>query len=413
MGGQQFGRDGLLIDTGGLTRVLDFDQASGLITVEAGIDWPALMHRYLARQRASDCPWGFAQKQTGADHLSIGGAVSANTHGRGLTMPPLVGQIESLRLVDARGCLIECSRRINPGLFRLVVGGYGLFGAIYSVTLRLVRRMLLRRSVMIADVNEAVPTLEKAAQRGAAYGDFQYAIDPVDDSTFLRRGVLAWYEPAPVASSASTNAELSKNDWLNLLYLAYTDKQRAFDLYAGHYLDTHGQVYASDEHQMSTYLPSYRDFLRRKLRPRHPESLMISELFVPREALSAFMTAARAVLRRTGAEVIYGTVRLIEEDRETFLAWARGRWAGVIFNLRTIQTPEGLARCRAAFRGLIDAAIRFGGSYYLTYHRWATREQVLVCHPRLPEFLRLKREYDPGEVFRSDWYRHHRRLLGV
>jgi FAD/FMN-containing dehydrogenase len=64
-----------------------------------------------------------------------------------------------------------------------------------------------------------------------------------------------------------------------------------------------------------------------------------------------------------------------------------------------------------AFRRLTDVAIRHGGSYYLTYHRFATREQVLACYPQFPEFLRLKRNYDPTERFQSDWYRYYRKLF--
>ncbi len=52
-----------------------------------------------------------------------------------------------------------------------------------------------------------------------------------------------------------------------------------------------------------------------------------------------------------------------------------------------------------------------GGSYYLTYHRWATRAQIEACHPRFVEFLQLKRHHDPEELFQSDWYRHHRELF--
>jgi len=40
-----------------------------------------------------------------------------------------------------------------------------------------------------------------------------------------------------------------------------------------------------------------------------------------------------------------------------------------------------------------------------------TREQILRCYPQFPEFLRLKRQYDPEERFQSDWYRHHVALL--
>jgi hypothetical protein len=53
-------------------------------------------------------------------------------------------------------------------------------------------------------------------------------------------------------------------------------------------------------------------------------------------------------------------------------------------------------------------AIRRNGSFYLTYHRHATRAQLEACYPRLREFLRLKRAYDPREQFQSDWYRHYR-----
>ena len=56
-------------------------------------------------------------------------------------------------------------------------------------------------------------------------------------------------------------------------------------------------------------------------------------------------------------------------------------------------------------------AIARGGSYFLTYHRFARREQVEACYPQMPEFLRRKRERDPGEVFQSDWYRHYREMF--
>jgi hypothetical protein len=76
-----------------------------------------------------------------------------------------------------------------------------------------------------------------------------------------------------------------------------------------------------------------------------------------------------------------------------------------------VHTPEGLARGAADFRRLIDHAIRRGGSYFLTYHRWATRAQVEACYPRFPDWLHLKRQFDPEERFQSDWYRHYRAMF--
>jgi hypothetical protein len=84
-----------------------------------------------------------------------------------------------------------------------------------------------------------------------------------------------------------------------------------------------------------------------------------------------------------------------------------------VFNLHVEHTPAAIDRAANAFRALIDLAIPRRGSYYLTYHRWARRDQVEACYPQMREFLRLKRRCDPGERFQSTWYRHHCRLLGL
>ena len=65
-------------------------------------------------------------------------------------MPPFINDVESFRLVTSRGNLLNCSREENAELFRLAIGGYGLFGFIYSATLRLVPRRKLERVVEVA-----------------------------------------------------------------------------------------------------------------------------------------------------------------------------------------------------------------------------------------------------------------------
>jgi hypothetical protein len=57
-------------------------------------------------------------------------------------------------------------------------------------------------------------------------------------------------------------------------------------------------------------------------------------------------------------------------------------------------------------------AIARGGSYFLTYHKYATREQLLACYPQFPGFLRLKEVYDPDRRFQSDWYRYYAEMFG-
>ncbi|HEX7181100.1 MAG TPA: FAD-binding oxidoreductase [Thermoanaerobaculia bacterium] len=411
MGAQQFGTDTVLVDTSRLDRVLAFDPEAGTVEAEAGIRWPELIEGYLDLQRDSPRQWGIAQKQTGADRLTLGGSFGANAHGRGLTMKPMIADVESLVLVDAEGEVRRCSRTEDSELFRLTAGGYGLFGIVTSLTLRLVPRRKLERVVEIGRMDGLMDAFDERIRDGFLYGDFQFSIDERSDD-FLDRGVFSCYRPVdPETPVPEGQKELSDDDWRRLLYLAHADKAAAFTVYAEHYLASNGQIYWSDLHQLSPYFDGYHADLDAKLAAAHPGSEIITEIYVPRPRLADFMEEAREDFRRHGVDVIYGTVRLIERDDESFLAWAREPWACVVFNLCTPHTTDGIERSAAAFRRLIDLAVRRGGSYFLTYHKHARRDQVEACHPRFRDLLRAKLERDPEERFQSDWYRHHRDLF--
>jgi len=411
MGGQQFGTDTILMDTTGMSRVLDFDIEKGTIQVEAGIKWPELIEYLYKAQEGRPTKWGITQKQTGADRLSIGGAISANIHGRGLCFKPIIQDVESLVLIDANYKLNLCSRTQKPELFRLVVGGYGLFGIIYSVRLRLTPRRKLRRVVEVIDIKELMPSFEHRIRDGFLYGDFQYNTDP-DSDDFLGKGVFSCYKPvAEDTPIPEGQGFLSAKDWERLIYLAHTNKKKAFELYSAHYLSTSGQIYWSDTHQLSTYIDDYHRLLDRQLGSRDMATEMITEIYVPRNALVSFMEDVRKDFLENNVDLIYGTIRLIQKDEQSFLAWAKESYACVIFNLHVIHNAAGLERAANDFRRLIDRGIRYGGSYYLTYHKYATREQVLACYPHFPQFLTLKKKYDPEERFQSDWYRHYHKMF--
>jgi hypothetical protein len=142
-----------------------------------------------------------------------------------------------------------------------------------------------------------------------------------------------------------------------------------------------------------------------------PASEMISEVYVPRNEMARWLEEIRRDCRQEKIDVIFGVFRLIEKDDESFLAWAKEPYACIIFNLHVVHSRAGLGKAAQDFRLLIDRAIQHGGSYYLTYHRLATRRQVESCYPQFPEFLRLKKKYDPEERFQSDWYRHYKAMF--
>ena len=406
MGGQQFLTDGSLLDMRRLNRVRSLDEERGLLQVEAGITWPDVIRGYLARPQGKTSPWGIRQKQTGADRLTIGGAVAANIHGRCLTAPPFIADIESLEVVTADAEVVQCSRLQRPELFRHIVGGYGLFGAVTAATIRLSPRRQVERVVEMLDIDGLVDTLEQRIHMGALYGDFQFATDPTSPQ-FMRTGILSCYHPTgETRVIPPRQRRLAQSDWNRLLELAHRDKRRAFEEFAAFYLSTSGQLYWSDTHQLNLYLENYHGALDERLGASMHDNEMITELYVPRSRLAKFMDEIRREFLAHSTDLIYGTIRLVEADEESALPWARDRFACVIFNLHVDHYPRAILNAQEAFVRLIDHAIAQGGSYYLTYHRFARRDQLVSCHPAIESFIATKQRLDPAGLFQSDWYGH-------
>ena len=413
MGGQQFIDGGCVLDLRGLNRILDFDRERGLITVEAGATWPELMRGYLSLQVHAPSPWGIRQKQTGADQLTVGGALAANIHGRGLTCPPFSADVVSFHLVTATGDSIICSRERESELFSLVVGGYGLVGVVVALTLQLVPRQKVERVVSLLSLPELLQAFETRIAQGYTFGDFQFATDP-NMVGFMSDGIFSCYRPvANETPIVESQIRLSQADWRRLLYLAHVNKRQAFREFTDFYLRSSGQVYWNDTHQLNIYLDDYHRVLDRHLGACVPGTEMITELYVPRHRLVQFMAAVREDFRAHEVNFIYGTIRLIQRDRDALLKWAKEDYACVIFNLHVDHDPVNLARSGEDFRRLIDRAIEQGGSYFLTYHRHALRNQLLACYPEFPEFMQRKRRWDPEGRFASDWSRHCEQLLGT
>lgn len=411
MGGQQYGTGTVHLNMSAMNDVLKFDRKNGIVTVEAGIQWPELIEYLISSQKYSKKQWGITQKQTGADRLSIGGALSSNIHGRGLLLQPMVQDVESFRIINAEGKKINVSREENAELFGLVIGGYGLFGVITEVDLRLSPRQKLKRHVEIINLSNFAAKTSQRINDGYLYGDLQFKTDGAAED-FLTRGVYSFYKPVPLDSPIpQQQRKISSDKWKELLALAHSNKAQVFEDYTNYYLSTSGQLYWTDTHQLGYYDENYEAYLKKTLPDYKLGSLMISEVYVPRDRIYDFMTELSLSNEEQQLDIIYGTIRLIKTDTETFLPWAKQDYACIVLNLRVEHSELGLEKARSDFQLLIDVALNHDGSYFLTYHRWARKDQLLEAYPQFPMFLELKLKYDPQEMFQSDWYRFYKEMF--
>ncbi|MBI3866849.1 MAG: hypothetical protein HY290_33635, partial [Planctomycetia bacterium] len=248
--------------------------------------------------------------------------------------------------------------------------------------------------------------VETRLATGFVYGDCQYSTD-LDCNVEAHEGVFSCYRPVATETPIpDSQKQLGDDDWVELYRLARTNKKQAFCKYARYYQSTNGQVYWSDTHQLAGNFSAWRDAVD----PRRGTE-MITEAYVTQANFIPFMAAVRQDYVDHGVDMTYGTIRFIEQDDETFLAWAKERSVCIVCNLHVEHTESGKQKAASDFRRIIDRVIEFGGRFYLTYHRWATRSQVEACYPRFVDFIRLKRKYDPAERFQSNWYRHYRDMF--
>jgi FAD/FMN-containing dehydrogenase len=120
-------RAGRPLDPARLDRVLGADPARGVVEVQSGARWKALA----AHLRPDDAK----AREVRTTRATIGESLALNAAGP--DGRPTVMHVESFTLVTPEGQLKRVDRISNAALFSLVVGGQGLFGAIYSVKLRI------------------------------------------------------------------------------------------------------------------------------------------------------------------------------------------------------------------------------------------------------------------------------------
>lgn len=124
---------GTLISTRALDRFVAFDRESGILQAEAGVTLEEVIRIAL--------PHGwFLPTTPGTKHISLGGAVANDVHGKNHHRAGTFGcWLHGLELARSDGSLQTCGPHVNEEMFRATVGGLGMTGLITRVRLQLVR----------------------------------------------------------------------------------------------------------------------------------------------------------------------------------------------------------------------------------------------------------------------------------
>ena len=300
----------------------------------------------------------------------------------------------------ADGTIVRCSRTENAELFSLALGGYGLFGVILDVDLRVVPNEEYRLERIVVPSDRYVAELEQRvrgqADVGMAYGRLSVAPD-----NFLREAILSVLHRVPTGTGKPSGVDFPEMPGLT----------RA--IFRGQVGSAYGKRLRWQAEKHLGGMLANRSLFRNQLLGEPVEVFanrsadstdILHEYFVPSESFEAFLEELRTIIPRNRGDLLNVTVRHVLRDDDTFLRYADRDLIALVMLFNQARTGDGDAAMEAMTRELIDAALRLGGRYYLPYRLHATADQFHAGYPQAARFFELKRHYDPREIFQNSFY---------
>ena len=396
MGGQSLARDGhcLTFDQ----RDVEADPAGGAYRAAAGARWRDVIARL--------DPLGFspAVMQSNND-FGVASTFSVNAHGWPVPHSGHGSTVRRVRMVDAGGRALTCSREQNAEVFAAAVGGYGLLGVVTELQVEMVPNRRLAPSFETVPGDVIGSRLREAAEEPGV--EMAYGRLDVAHERFFEEGLLVAYRPVPdqddlpPVSSSGLVSHVSAR-----VFRAQLGDERAkrwrwwVETGVGPRLGGEATRNALLNEPVAT------------LDDRDPTRTdILHEYFVPPDRLGAFLATCRETIPASYQQLLNVTLRYVRADRESLLAYAPDDRVAAVMLFSQEKSARAEADMARVTRALIDGALAEGGSYYLPYRLHATPEQFEAAYPRAREFARLKRRLDPeGRFSNALWTTYLERL---
>ena len=389
MGGHTIYPDGIVLDMKGF-HYMQLDSTGTIINVGSGALWSEIIP-FLDRHERS-----VAIMQSN-NSFSVGGSISVNCHGWQPNSPPIAATVESFRLINANGEVLNCSRIENRELFSLVLGGYGLFGVILDVDLKVVPNEMYTTHQYVIKSHNYIKEFDRLATKpnvGMVYGRIN-----INPDNFMNEAIISIFETdttsyiEPLQEGpftevrrtvfrGSVNSDYGKNlRWRAEKFGASQIDGKKFS--RNNLLNESVEVFQNRD-------TSYTDILH--------------EYFIPKAAVADFIDSLQRILPKYKVDLLNITVRNVKKDEDAFLRYANEEVFGFVMLFNQAKTAEAEDAMKAATQRMIDAAISLKGVYYLPYRLHATKEQLYTAYPQAKDFFALKKKYDPQEIFQNKFY---------
>jgi|HubBroStandDraft_6_1064221.scaffolds.fasta_scaffold11652_4 FAD/FMN-containing dehydrogenase len=403
MGGQTFTHGGLVLDLHDFNRIR-LDKEHKTVNLQSGVRWWQLQ-QLLDKQDLS------VKSMQSINIFSVGGTLSINAHGIDPMPGPIAPTVRSLRVMLSDGSIVTASPTENADLFRHVLGGYGLFGVILDVDLDVVANEMYSRQTLYMDFKDFPKyyraSVENNADMGLVFGRLSVA-----PQSFLRETAVHTYTRTPFEGALPPMKPTTHNT-LDRFIINFS-KTGGLGRWTRWTLEKYAEPHMHDcltrnqaMNQKEVCLVSRNEEMyddMAYLKNRLPDTDILQEYFIPYDRMPEFVDALRDVVQRDKANLLNVTIRTVHKDTITALPYAKEDVFGFVlyFNVRFNDRDNEILQKTTS--DLIDAAHTAGGTYYLPYQLFYTKEQLRNCYPEIDDFFAAKRRYDPIGLFSNKFY---------
>ena len=335
--------------------------------------------------------------------FSIGGSVSVNGHGWQKDSPPISSSVISFTLMNHSGQILNCSRTENKELFSLVIGGYGLFGIILDVKLKVVENEALQFKYINLSPENYVENYRKFVNENPkvklVFGRLR-----ISNKLFLEEASLNYFEkndenPLYLSEYGATN-ESSKNLVFRNTVNSEYGKRLRWDLET-----VLNKVSKNQTFSRNNLLNDNVTLIENK---DTSSTDILQEYFIPERYFTEYINGLKGILPNKQIDLLNITVRGVNKDSDSYLNYARNNVFGFVFLFNQKKNEKDEEAMKKLTQQLVTVAIKYEGTYYLPYRLHIDKGTFRNVYPQGEEFFKLKLKYDPNEIFKNKFYEHYK-----
>lgn len=343
-------------------------------------------------------------------NFSIGGSISVNAHG--INNIHISDSIVCIKILNSNGDILTLSsNNKNNQLFRLVIGGYGLFGIILEIIIKLQPNYQYHAISEKITVDKFIEYYNNLVNKNDCKISARFNTNNLNDILILKFIKMEDKE-ALMIHNLNDKEELIKFKKF-IFNFVLTNK---FFLKYRNYIDFYNEIpydflYAfNKEYLTMNNINSVRtDYAIPFV--RSVSTFILFEAFIPQKNFKEFCNNLSNLIKLmpTNIILINISIRVINGDKISFLSYCPNPVFALVFYFKINKKNDNILG--KFTKKLINLILSLQGTFYLPYRFHYTGNQLRIAYPQIDQFMKLKKIYDPNELFSSNFYLRLKRKL--